>query len=465
VLADIAVLIEQRSRHLTNLLRGVSVERSESPVTPAAAIRRADVTRARRKFLRSQSLESRLALRLLGTSYMAQTAAISDERRRPLQATLNSLRREIENTAVPHIRRRLGSQVDTLRASMEDLINEMWTTLRQCAEELGYMSYLAAYDEWKALGCLEAGGRCRTILEGSAAGYDAVVERWSAQFLSGRKVQRHDIPWIVRGQSWPQGARPLEVAGMIRRLARDLGLDELLNRNVTLDLEARSNKASRPFCSAVSPPAEVYLVLTPSGRLCDLEETLHELGHALMFSAADPSLPLLRRVAVDDSSAEAFAFLFGSLATDPGFITFSTGLRSRQAIALSDHFKSVEIYLIRRYCVKTLFALTFLSATPTASACIADYGRLTKRFLGFGAPRWLGPQDLERGLYCWEYVRAWVGSRMLRRQLVDSFGTEWYRSRAAGRALIDLWRLGPSQPLESLLGPLDESHLLRDIRL
>jgi hypothetical protein len=59
--------------------------------------------------------------------------------------------------------------------------------------------------------------------------------------------------------------------------------------------------------------------------------------------------------------------------------------------------------------------------------------------------------DVDPGFYSTCYLRAWAFEAQLVEFLRAEFGADWFRRRAAGSLLRELWELGQSLDVEQLL--------------
>ena len=72
------------------------------------------------------------------------------------------------------------------------------------------------------------------------------------------------------------------------------------------------------------------------------------------------------------------------------------------------------------------------------------YAQLLSAAVGVPCPPSDCLEDVDGGFYCTCYLRAWAFEAQLRDHLKSRFGSDWFRRRAAGDLLRELWGLGQS---------------------
>ena len=96
------------------------------------------------------------------------------------------------------------------------------------------------------------------------------------------------------------------------------------------------------------------------------------------------------------------------------------------------------------------------SSTPgRRSSHLPDrYAEHLSAAVGVPYPRGDYLEDVDGGFYCTCYLRAWAFEAQLRDHLKSRFGSDWFRRRAAGDLLRELWSLGQSLRADDLLREL-----------
>jgi HPt (histidine-containing phosphotransfer) domain-containing protein len=219
-------------------------------------------------------------------------------------------------------------------------------------------------------------------------------------------------------------------------------IEPLILRRVGVPLEPRA------FCAPIRVPGRVVLVLLPQGGHEDYAALFHEAGHAEHFAHASPSLPAEQRLLGDNAVTEGFAFLLEHLVTDPAWLS------ARLDFGRSDDYLEQgalqRLFLIRRYAAKLAYELELNSGAPLESMP-GRYAEQLGAATGIDYPAGDYLQDVDRGFYATSYLRAWAFEAQLRDFLRSEYDLVWFRRRAAGDLLRELWNLGQSLPAGELL--------------
>lgn len=336
-------------------------------------------------------------------------------------------------------RRRLAAARRRALQAMLPGFLELWSARGAFARRLGASGYVGLYAGLKGFDAAAVGDAARRILEGTEAAYLAGLSRWGPVALGvpARAISDCDRPALLRGDPWRVHFDP-------RRQRRTLAA--LLERmppggraGIRLDLAERPGKCPRPYTAAVSVPGRIHLVARPAGGPRDLEELLHEAGHAIAFASIPASLPWEERLLSWDSVAETFAFLIGGLVRSERFLAAELGLDPAIASEYAAYAGFVELFMIRRYSAKVLFELSFLEAPEEAAA---GFPSLMAGAVGFAQPLPEAVAEMDEALASVDYLVAWMLEAQLRHALTAAAGPDWFRDRDAVEALRSLWAAG-----------------------
>jgi hypothetical protein len=189
-------------------------------------------------------------------------------------------------------------------------------------------------------------------------------------------------------------------------------------------------------------------VILPQGGQDDYRALFHEAGHAEHFAHTSASLPAEARVLGDNGVTEGWAFLLEHLVSDPAWLAARLDFpRADEYIQFS---ALAKLTLIRRYAAKLAYEIELyggghLEAMPERYAEL-----LTGALLVPYAPGdYL--EDVDPGFYATCYLRAWAFEAQLVEHLREAHGGDWFRRRAAGSLIRELWELGQSLTVEELL--------------
>jgi hypothetical protein len=236
----------------------------------------------------------------------------------------------------------------------------------------------------------------------------------------------------------------------LRETLAALGIDLEAQANVELDVEARPGKRPRAFCAPIRVPGRVVLVMLPQGGQDDYRALFHEAGHAEHFAGMPADLPAEDRLLGDNAVTEGFAFLFEHLLSDPAWRRARMGEEAPEYARFAALYK---LFLIRRYAAKLAYELE-LHAGGGRERLPARYAELLSGAVGVPYPETDYLEDVDGGFYCTCYLRAWAFEAQLREHLRSRFGTDWFRRKAAGDLLRELWSLGQSLRADELLREL-----------
>lgn len=372
------------------------------------------------------------------------------------------------NASDPERRHALERARDELLAErLNPLLLEVFERSRALCRELGWPSLRAMTEELAGLDLGRLAAQTEAFLVASEAGYeDSVEPRLRAEIgLGFDELRRSDLGAFFRAPSLDAGFPAERLLPSLEATLAGLGIDTGSPGEVTIDAASRPKKSPRAFCCPVRVPAEVYLVIAPTGGREDYEALLHEAGHAEHYSNVSASLPFEHRYLGDNAVTEGFAFLFQHLAADPAWLERRLGLTDADEVVA--HARAAKLVFLRRYCAKLAYELELQGERPPAGLDEA-YARRLSQAVHVDWPRTQWLADVDAFFYAASYLRAWALETHLRRELRERFGELWFEQPAAGELLRSLWSQGQRQPAEELLASLtgaelDFSALLADV--
>jgi hypothetical protein len=220
---------------------------------------------------------------------------------------------------------------------------------------------------------------------------------------------------------------------------------------------------------ASDPPKLVHLITRAQGGLHDYAAFLHEAGHALHYGGCDPALPYtFRRISRDHALTEIYSYIVEAISREPGWHQLHFGLSEAQAAENAEATIFLEALLYRRYEAKLRYELDFWARFTTDGGDADVYERLLTEATGIRYRALNYVSDMDAGFYSADYLRAWVRSAQLSEYLRGEVGDDWWRNRATGKLLADLFREGTKPSTEEIAGrigfaPLDCAPLLREL--
>lgn len=342
------------------------------------------------------------------------------------------------------------ARLSVARERLEPIAKEAITSQHRVAAEL----LGASYDEYsQTLARLDFDALEReteVVLERTLDAQRDLLEYFAGRLAPGvapDALESHDLSRLQHGVDFnalfPEGRMVDRVGGFVSAM----GLDLTAEGRIELDLEKRPLKSPRAFCAAIRVPDEVKLVIQPYGSHDDYGAFLHELGHALHFANVDRALPVEFRRLGDNGVTEAYAMTFDHLMLVPAF------LKQVMEIARPEEFLRfstfLELTLLRRYAAKFGYERILHREGP-GGATVDEY---VKRLTGATGVR-TSPElyliDVDPQFYCVRYLRAWMLTGVIHKELRERFDEDWFRNPRTGPFLRELWALGQSLPVEDL---------------
>jgi oligoendopeptidase F len=370
------------------------------------------------------------------------------------EVPFRGLRARLRNTPDREVRRRLAAAGLATSRSLQPYLREALQAAHAAARELGAETYVAHRARLSGFDfdfLLAETGR---LLEETEGVYAELFAWFARRELGLRRseVGFWDLPRLLRGDRFDADFPPDRLVENAGRMVAGMGLDLTAGGNVEFDLESRPRKSSRAFCAPIRIPAEIKLVILPSGGSDDYRAFLHELGHSLHFGCCDAAAPFEYRNLGDNSITECYAIAFDHCLLLPGWLRDVQGLSNPRDFLLLHWFG--ELHLLRRYAAKLRYELALHAAGPEPA--MADlYAEELGRATGVEAPRERYLEDVDPRFYCVCYLQAWMLSGLLHRSLRERFDSDWYRNPRSGpflRALFGRGQRETARELAALLG-------------
>ena len=315
---------------------------------------------------------------------------------------------------------------------------------------LGLGGYLETLGTLSGIDFFELGEHAAAFLEATEDMYSECLSDMVRRRLGLRlsDLVRADVAWAFRADEFDRAFGSEAMVETAVNQMSEMGLDATHGGRVRFDTEERHGKKPRAFCVPVQVPTEIYLVLRPQGGHGDYRTFWHELGHAMHFASASSDLPFEARWLGDNSVTEGFAMLWDHLTVDRLWLQRYVDLGKSDVQKLAHEFGVHELYLARRYAAKLIYELSLHNGD--FSGVGAEYAeRLTAATL-FTYTEHDHLSDVDPGLYCARYLRAWQLEALLSTTLTEQFDSDWFRNPRAGAFVKDLMSFGQSQPAHEL---------------
>ncbi len=334
--------------------------------------------------------------------------------------------------------------------------NIVEATRRRC-RELGYADFVDYYARTRGRDFSQLTADCIYILGASRDLYETLVrERLEEVFP---ELDLEDIRSYDRGQLWrtedfdanfsADALIPLWV-----EFADGIGINFQSLDNILLDSEDRPEKEPRAACWPMRVPEDIRVLVKPSGDFYDYETLFHEMGHALHFALTDPELPYEFKLLGDDGVTEAYAFTLENVFENPAYLREVIGMEGEEIRRFRREQLYSEVSSLRYYCFSFLYELVLhgVEADPLPSYrelldAISIWEHTEEEYD-------TGVYYTNEDFYTTNYLCAWMLEAMIREQLIERFGDEWWRDPGTGEFLRGLWFQGNKPTPEEIAAEL-----------
>jgi len=237
-------------------------------------------------------------------------------------------------------------------------------------------------------------------------------------------------------------------------------------RGVALD-SAPPGSAGRPACVAPLRPGNVRLVVRAPAGAAVYRGYFEAAGRALHAAFTSSSLPVERRRLGDPALFAAFGELLRQIASDPTWLADFPAGRAADELAQTARFE--RLARLRRACARVgpALALSALGSGSSPLKLTDAYAAALRAATGVehAPPELLATTDSELGAV--HTLRALCLANQLAELLRRRCGRRFWRERAAGALLKEIWNTGSSYTAEDLaselgLGPLGVDGLIDD---
>jgi hypothetical protein len=320
---------------------------------------------------------------------------------------------------------------------------EKWQAQEAASRAIGFSSYLEAAARLRDVDPRAMVASLRQALDPRYERFREQLDAWLDR--TGNPAPRggiaiHDLWHLWNADLGADAFSSDRLMPAFRATLAGMGLEEELDRpggRIVLDLESRPGKNPRAFCVPVEIPDRVFLVIQPAGGSRDFAQLFHESGHALHFSLTDPELPIEAKDGMGYSLTESYAFIFEHLVHDPLWLEEHAPEVDREACGRLAELR-IE-YIVRRLTAELEGQIASERRPEERPAAVA--GAFRER-IGLGVDPSAASFYLDDGLYACEYARGFAFAASLREDLRIRFGRRFWKSRATGDFLRELWWTG-----------------------
>jgi hypothetical protein len=318
---------------------------------------------------------------------------------------------------------------------LNPLHREALERVHGACSDLGWPSYLDAYEDVRALDIRGLAWQLEDFARATDAGYAPTVdpELKATVGMGMPDLRRSDLARFFRAPHLDRLFPGDRMVPALRETLAGLGIDLSSQTNVKLDTEARETKSPRAFCATPKVPQEVYLVMPPIGGREDYAALFHEAGHAEHYGSTRSELAFEFRHLGDNSVTESFAFLIEGLTADQRWLEEVLG--AEDAAAAVGHARAARLVMLRRYSAKIAYEVELHGPGAELERMPMRYSDLLGERIGVPWPRETWLSDVDSAFYVACYLRAWALEVDWRAELRDCFGEHWFRDPEAGEWL------------------------------
>jgi hypothetical protein len=356
-------------------------------------------------------------------------------------------------------RKRLG-----VIESSNDLRAERLLKLYGTAGSLEFSNYAELFEQIRGLDYAAVTTQAATILPATEAIYlarlDGALKRDLA--IGVEHAERSDAMYFLHLAGFDDRFPPEQMIRVYSQTMAGLGIKVDAQNNITIDSEPRHRKNPRAFCTPISIPEDIKLVIRPSGGQSDYQSFLHESGHAQHYGWASTHLLPEFKYSGDYALTETYAFLFNHLISDSDWLARFLGIKDSREFIRS--VMLARLVTVRRYVAKLMFEERIHRSGRLAEAAEL-YSDLQSRATGFKTEPAEYLFDLDDSFYSASYLRAWAFEVSLRDYLKMRFGSRWWSSLRAGDFLKQIWETGDRYTADEMasqigIGPIQFDPLI-----
>ncbi|HEX8721114.1 MAG TPA: hypothetical protein VF736_10820 [Pyrinomonadaceae bacterium] len=353
-------------------------------------------------------------------------------------------------------RRELARRWLDAAGSCEDLRAARLGALGDAARSLGFGGRKSLYEELTGAGLEALAASAEGFLRRTEDAYMSGLAWWVARTLPAWHAPGYaDLLFFGRAAGSEAQFPARDFRGLYAETLAGLGVRAGSQPNLRVDEEAREGKSTETACFAVSPPADVRLVVgADAGGLGFLRGAFEEGGRAQMFAWA--SGETARRhpefvFAPDGATERGHGLLLAGLFREPAWLAARRGMRESAAAEAARTAALLDLSAARRECAALSYALALESTAELRSDRLAEqYVSLHTEATGFRHEQAARLLDADEWFESATRLRARLFAASSREHLRARHGRRWFESRRAGEELIDVWNTASRYRVEEL---------------
>jgi hypothetical protein len=365
---------------------------------------------------------------------------------------LQDVRARLRSESERNRRAELGEAEARLLRELHTPRCEFWPKVISAAARHGVQDWLCLAARTKRVSVTNVAAMAQEFLDQTREAYAAGCRRWAPD-NGAQGMAPHDVPWLFYGASRWREVFPCDAVQRVRNFFHAVILPSHSAHAVAFASEDREGKTVRAFAAPIDPPTRIVIAHRPTGHHRDVEEILHELGHAAAFASIMPDARWEDRLLWNDIVQETFAFMAGRLVRNPAFLVEVLALVEKDAADYAQFSTFLELYLARRHAALVRFEVE-LHSTRNYRGAGALYGAIMTRALAQTVHEEQALEDLSEYSESMDYLCAWAKTARLARAMNGYFGPLWWCTAEAWRTLKPLWALGGRLTPRALLSRL-----------
>lgn len=360
------------------------------------------------------------------------------------------------------LRREIYKKRAAIIEASNDLRTERFSRLYDAARALGFPSYTSLYEDMRQLKYSEIARESESFLARTESAYMSALDDALRRDmgLSIEEAERSDAHHFLHLSAYDDRFPADLLLKVYSDTMAGLGIFVESQKNIFIDSEPRPRKSARAFCTPITVPDDIRLVIRLSGGHSDYGALFHEAGHAQHYAWVSPSLRPEFRYSGDYALTETYAFLFDHLLAEPAWLACMLRFPDNR-----DFIRSAiltRLVTIRRYAAKVIYE-SHLHSTEDLAGAASLYSRLQTDATKFKTDGTDFLFDVDEGFYAANYLRAWAFEVALREHLKTRFGEQWWTSKRAGNFLREIWETGDRYNAQEMAAQIGIGSITTDL--
>jgi hypothetical protein len=363
---------------------------------------------------------------------------------------------------------RLGAESDPVRrraiddalagatAELNELRLELLATETEALAELGHPTPVAWAEALRPGVDLAAWStRAERVLALTESAWnDALRRRLPAAKVALERAHRGDLEFALRLHPYDRyfSAAALRPAFDYTALGLGIRLDDV--GGIDVDDEARPGKDPRAHCVGERIPGAVHVLLPAFAGVAACEALFAACGRALRLAFTSSALPVEFRLVSDPGLDEGFGQLWASRVADPGWVPEGPAAAKGEPFLADARFRRLGLLRMHAATLRFERELQALPAGSDARPTAEIFGEELSRATGVRWPDalYLARYPRASGAHSLsvDVLRGWCLEAQLAEELRMRFGHRFWRERACGELLKELWNTGGTYTAEEL---------------